>query len=660
MPPTRSPSSLTRAASRDSSLEKSLPSLNELFPEDLFRGAFSHPHTPSSAPSTSQLLPLAMPRAVDGANQCHRLSVRVSDEPIHELSPELPPTLTPIPSQAPPRSPSDAHPVSPGGRRSPVTIAERSHPHPHPHPNPVPLPLPLPPRGHPLTPSPPSAAATPSSPSDCAAACCNPSGTFAQLHTHTHMRRTTSMYHSSETAPPPQTHSAAASMTAGRTAPAGPSAPAYSTQGQLPHATARSAIWNPADELVSVITNGGRAPFAQNPHPPHVSRRPHGPELERVHGAGTESVRPGLFAGSSTSAFTSTSTSTNSRAASHHQPSATNPGHASPSALGANSPLGLSTNGSCYPRAASGSMHPASSPTGRRGKGRHNEDPAQQSMNDNAQARDARTGSASASAADGPGRGKASPATDDSERRHCCTHCNKRFNRPSSLAIHVNTHTGAKPFTCAYPGCDRKFNVNSNMRRHYRNHLNARRRDAATRMVQQTYAVPPGPAVSSSAHPLETLSQQQRQRQHAQGRSSSIPESLSTSGSPSVSRSPSYSPSQSPMSSRSPSPLPSPVSAVTSPFPPTPRSLPSTSFRAASPEARLSQHTPQPYLQHHQSRSQPPVASAYTYLSAPKSQQQQHPHHLPSLSYSQATDAPSPPWSTSEYDPDETEAPCVP
>ncbi|PBK59266.1 hypothetical protein ARMSODRAFT_899505, partial [Armillaria solidipes] len=49
--------------------------------------------------------------------------------------------------------------------------------------------------------------------------------------------------------------------------------------------------------------------------------------------------------------------------------------------------------------------------------------------------------------------------------------CNKSFNRPSNLRIHVNTHTGATPFRCPFPGCGRKFNVNSNMRRHYRNHI---------------------------------------------------------------------------------------------------------------------------------------------------------------------------------------------
>ncbi|KAF7327116.1 C2H2 finger domain transcription factor mtfA [Mycena kentingensis (nom. inval.)] len=63
---------------------------------------------------------------------------------------------------------------------------------------------------------------------------------------------------------------------------------------------------------------------------------------------------------------------------------------------------------------------------------------------------------------DTPGTGK----------RHTCPTCNKRFNRPSSLAIHQNTHSGAMPFICPHPGCGRAFNVNSNMRRHLRNHNN--------------------------------------------------------------------------------------------------------------------------------------------------------------------------------------------
>ncbi|RDB30242.1 C2H2 finger domain transcription factor mtfA [Hypsizygus marmoreus] len=57
-----------------------------------------------------------------------------------------------------------------------------------------------------------------------------------------------------------------------------------------------------------------------------------------------------------------------------------------------------------------------------------------------------------------------------SGKKHICSTCLKRFNRPSSLRIHVNTHTGATPFRCPWPDCGREFNVNSNMRRHYRNH----------------------------------------------------------------------------------------------------------------------------------------------------------------------------------------------
>ncbi|KDQ21442.1 hypothetical protein BOTBODRAFT_74507, partial [Botryobasidium botryosum FD-172 SS1] len=54
--------------------------------------------------------------------------------------------------------------------------------------------------------------------------------------------------------------------------------------------------------------------------------------------------------------------------------------------------------------------------------------------------------------------------------RYECPYCQKRFNRPSSLKIHVNTHTGEKPFLCTFPGCGRPFSVMSNMRRHSRVH----------------------------------------------------------------------------------------------------------------------------------------------------------------------------------------------
>ncbi|GAA6001593.1 hypothetical protein JCM10207_006742 [Rhodosporidiobolus poonsookiae] len=52
--------------------------------------------------------------------------------------------------------------------------------------------------------------------------------------------------------------------------------------------------------------------------------------------------------------------------------------------------------------------------------------------------------------------------------RYGCPHCAKRFARPSSLRIHMHSHTGEKPFTC--PLCDRAFSVQSNLRRHLKIH----------------------------------------------------------------------------------------------------------------------------------------------------------------------------------------------
>ncbi|KAG6850939.1 hypothetical protein H0H93_005808 [Arthromyces matolae] len=70
-----------------------------------------------------------------------------------------------------------------------------------------------------------------------------------------------------------------------------------------------------------------------------------------------------------------------------------------------------------------------------------------------------------------------SVSRDDEDRRsgvsaskYECSYCGKGFNRPSSLKIHLNSHTGAKPFVCPVESCGRSFSVLSNMRRHARVH----------------------------------------------------------------------------------------------------------------------------------------------------------------------------------------------
>ncbi|KAF7303932.1 hypothetical protein MIND_00623800 [Mycena indigotica] len=90
-------------------------------------------------------------------------------------------------------------------------------------------------------------------------------------------------------------------------------------------------------------------------------------------------------------------------------------------------------------------------------------------------------------------------------KKHGCTTCGRTFNRPSSLATHMNTHTGAEPFRCSLAGCSRRFNVESNMRRH----LRTRHGVDTTRMFEKPEPEVNPPLTSGDAphwHVRQTLS----------------------------------------------------------------------------------------------------------------------------------------------------------
>lgn len=101
-----------------------------------------------------------------------------------------------------------------------------------------------------------------------------------------------------------------------------------------------------------------------------------------------------------------------------------------------------------------------------------------------------------------------------SSSKYECSYCGKGFNRPSSLKIHLNSHTGEKPFICPVESCGRSFSVLSNMRRHARVH-------AQTPLSQQEASSEEG-SDRQSPPPVSSLTAEQ---ESAEATSESIPAS---------------------------------------------------------------------------------------------------------------------------------------
>lgn len=56
------------------------------------------------------------------------------------------------------------------------------------------------------------------------------------------------------------------------------------------------------------------------------------------------------------------------------------------------------------------------------------------------------------------------------ERKHACEICGKTFTQKSHVKTHQSVHTGAKPFMCSVPGCNKSFSQLGHLNGHLDRH----------------------------------------------------------------------------------------------------------------------------------------------------------------------------------------------
>ena len=74
-----------------------------------------------------------------------------------------------------------------------------------------------------------------------------------------------------------------------------------------------------------------------------------------------------------------------------------------------------------------------------------------------------------------------------------CTICGKAAQSKKALDMHMNIHTGVKPFVCSQEYCRARFNHPSNLRRHMRT------------VHRKEYAVSAGPDVTNETNNIYHL-----------------------------------------------------------------------------------------------------------------------------------------------------------